>query len=149
MRSMPYCWYTNTNTHLHSGTHKHTHTHIHTNTHTQKHWHTHTTYLCNSLQAHVIPLAFSLLQFLQRHSHLTDKLVAAETVHVTHAEPEHTHTHTHTGGRGTVKSALVKPWVYKFSASQVCVCLFGSENFPCHGSVRYLSVCKSIFPQGF
>lgn len=62
------------------------HTHIHT--------HAQCTYLCNSLQAHIVAFALALSQFLQGNSHLSNEFISSESVHVTYTQPSYTDTHT-------------------------------------------------------
>lgn len=67
---------------------------------TDAHVHTQCTYLCNSLQAHIVAFALALSQFLQCHSHLSDEFIPPESVHVTYTQPAYTNTNAHRGEAG-------------------------------------------------
>lgn len=49
------------------------------------------TYLCISLQAHVVALVLPFLQFLQGYPHLSNEFIPSQSVHVAHTQPSHTH----------------------------------------------------------
>lgn len=51
-------------------------------------------YLCDSLQAHIVTFTLALLQLFQSHSHLPDEFIPSKSVHVTHTQPSFTNTHT-------------------------------------------------------
>lgn len=67
------------------------------------------TYLCNSLQAHVVALVLPFLQFLQGYPHLSDEFIPSQSVHIAHTQPSHTYAHARTHTKDQNKPSLIKP----------------------------------------